>query len=180
MPSKLRLSPSHPLKPALHRNLPFHVAKKKIQHIDVFGDGQLVRPSSPNGIKLEKFIFDAFYYSKDFLIWQVDPEKEFSPLKVYPTSCLPYLSEQSEISERGFGRDRLPEDLSSRSGQEPLRVAERGGPAARQLSDTHRLHLTTRELRGRGPQLQCGPYGVAEGHRRRRGRGDQAPIVIGA
>lgn len=62
------------------------MAKKKIEHIDVFGDGELARPASPNGIKLEKFIFDAFYYSKNFLIWQVYEEKEFSPLKVTASS----------------------------------------------------------------------------------------------
>ena len=76
------------------------MAKKKIEHIDVFGDGQLVRPSSPNGIKLEKFIFDAFYYSKNFLIWQVDAEKEFSPLKVPTTSYMPLLWESNSTSER--------------------------------------------------------------------------------
>jgi len=60
--------------------LPYHVARKKVPFVDL-RSGELVRPSQPNGIKLEKFIFDAFYYSKNFLVWQVPPESEFSPLK---------------------------------------------------------------------------------------------------
>lgn len=41
----------------LNKRLPHHVVRKKIAHIDV--DGTLVKPSQPNGIKLEKFIFDV-------------------------------------------------------------------------------------------------------------------------
>uniref|UniRef100_A0A915DK35 UDP-N-acetylglucosamine diphosphorylase n=1 Tax=Ditylenchus dipsaci TaxID=166011 RepID=A0A915DK35_9BILA len=60
--------------------LPYHVARKKIPHIDM-KTGELVVPQQPNGIKLEQFIFDSFYYSQQFLIWQVPKESEFSPLK---------------------------------------------------------------------------------------------------
>lgn len=39
--------------------LPQHVALKKIPNLDV-KSGDLIQPQSPNGIKLEKFIFDVF------------------------------------------------------------------------------------------------------------------------
>uniref|UniRef100_A0A183CN45 UDP-N-acetylglucosamine diphosphorylase n=1 Tax=Globodera pallida TaxID=36090 RepID=A0A183CN45_GLOPA len=60
--------------------LPYHMARKRIP----FWDPKLkktVQPTEPNGIKLERFIFDAFTLSKDVLLWQVPAEEEFSPLK---------------------------------------------------------------------------------------------------
>ncbi|KAG7859438.1 hypothetical protein KL939_002338 [Ogataea angusta] len=68
--------------------LPYHVARKKIACFDV-GSGEIVKPSEPNGIKLEQFIFDVFSSVEmdKFGCLEVDRAEEFSPLKNAPGSA---------------------------------------------------------------------------------------------
>ncbi|KAI4291199.1 UDP-N-acetylglucosamine/UDP-N-acetylgalactosamine diphosphorylase [Pancytospora philotis] len=67
------------VKLAGEKELPLHEAHKKIPYTDA--SNRIVSPNEPNGIKREKFLFDAFEFSSRNLVMVVPREDEFAPLK---------------------------------------------------------------------------------------------------
>lgn len=61
------------------KELKLHVAKKKIPFVD--NSGKRVTPEKPNGIKIEKFVFDVFEFAENFVTVEVPRDEEFSALK---------------------------------------------------------------------------------------------------
>jgi len=59
--------------------LPFHIARKKVPHIDAAG--RRVEPRQPNAIKFERFIFDLIPQARNAIVVEVDPVRAFAPLK---------------------------------------------------------------------------------------------------
>ena len=59
--------------------LPWHRADKKIPALDA--SGTLVKPESPNGVKLESFIFDALPLASRTMILEGERREVFAPTK---------------------------------------------------------------------------------------------------
>lgn len=59
--------------------LPWHRADKKIPTVDAAGNP--IKPESPNGVKLESFIFDALPLAKRTMILEGDRKEVFAPTK---------------------------------------------------------------------------------------------------
>jgi UDP-N-acetylglucosamine/UDP-N-acetylgalactosamine diphosphorylase len=62
--------------------LPFHVAKKKVPHID--DAGRRVDPPTANAIKFERFIFDLLPSAERAIVVEIDAAKGFAPVKNAP------------------------------------------------------------------------------------------------
>jgi len=59
--------------------LPLHLARKAIPHVDE--NGMVARPAAQNGYKVETFIFDALLKVRNTVLVETDRFAEFSPLK---------------------------------------------------------------------------------------------------
>jgi UDP-N-acetylglucosamine/UDP-N-acetylgalactosamine diphosphorylase len=59
--------------------LPFHVAKKKVPHLDA--QGNPVKPDKENALKFEMFVFDALPLADRWTVVEADRQEEFEPLK---------------------------------------------------------------------------------------------------
>ncbi|MFK7777382.1 MAG: UDPGP type 1 family protein [Gimesia sp.] len=59
--------------------LPFHQANKKVSFTD--DTDTQISPKEPNAIKFERFIFDVLPVAKTVLVYEIDRQREFNPLK---------------------------------------------------------------------------------------------------
>jgi UDP-N-acetylglucosamine/UDP-N-acetylgalactosamine diphosphorylase len=59
--------------------LPWHRAEKKVSFVDP--SGKTVKPTAPNAVKLEQFVFDAIPLAKNAMVYTTERAEEFSPVK---------------------------------------------------------------------------------------------------
>ncbi|MBQ9011374.1 MAG: UTP--glucose-1-phosphate uridylyltransferase, partial [Bacilli bacterium] len=59
--------------------LPYHRAYKAYNYIDI--NGSQIDSKEKNAFKFEKYIFDAFFEFEDMLLYRVDKQTEFAPIK---------------------------------------------------------------------------------------------------
>jgi UDP-N-acetylglucosamine/UDP-N-acetylgalactosamine diphosphorylase len=62
--------------------LPFHVAHKKVPHLD--DAGRIVQPKQPNALKFERFIFDLLPHAENAIVVEYPEADVFAPLKNAP------------------------------------------------------------------------------------------------
>ncbi|MDE6232855.1 MAG: UDPGP type 1 family protein, partial [Lachnospiraceae bacterium] len=67
------------LKGIMDVDFPVHVVEKKIPYMNE--NGEYVQPDEPNGYKFEGLILDMIMLLKDCLVFEVEREKEFAPVK---------------------------------------------------------------------------------------------------
>jgi UDP-N-acetylglucosamine/UDP-N-acetylgalactosamine diphosphorylase len=60
--------------------LPYHRAEKKIPCVDPVS-GEAINPAANNGVKLEKFVFDALANCRSSIVYETDRFEEFGPIK---------------------------------------------------------------------------------------------------
>jgi UDP-N-acetylglucosamine/UDP-N-acetylgalactosamine diphosphorylase len=67
---------------AIKDALPFHVARKKVPHLDE--TGQVVEPKQPNALKFERFIFDLLPQAENPIVVEYPEHEVFAPVKNAP------------------------------------------------------------------------------------------------
>ncbi len=60
-------------------SLPYHIARKSIPCLD--DGGELMNPDGKNGLKFEKFVFDALGEARETVVMEVVRDEEFAPVK---------------------------------------------------------------------------------------------------
>lgn len=73
------LFPISRLKETLDNKMPLHVVKKAIPYMDE--NKNYIQPKEPNGYKFETLALDLIHEMDDCLVFEVDREKEFAPVK---------------------------------------------------------------------------------------------------
>lgn len=73
------LFPIQRLKETLDKSMPLHIVKKKVPYVDESGNP--VTPAEPNAFKFETLALDLIHEMDDCLIFEVDREHEFAPVK---------------------------------------------------------------------------------------------------
>jgi UDP-N-acetylglucosamine/UDP-N-acetylgalactosamine diphosphorylase len=77
--------------------LPYHIAKKAVPHFDP-DKSEAVTPQEPNGLKFERFIFDALPLAERWLAVETSRAEEFSPLKNATGSDSPETVRAAQIA----------------------------------------------------------------------------------
>jgi len=84
--------------------LPYHRALKKVPCID--DAGRRVEPGEPNGVKFERFIFDALPHANHPVVMMVARAEEFAPIKRAEGEDSPATARQAQVNLFGEWLER--------------------------------------------------------------------------
>lgn len=124
--------------------LPFHIARKKVPHIDA--DGQRIEPQEPNAVKFERFIFDLMPSAQRAIVVEIDPAEGFAPLKNAPGAerdTPDWVRQQMMAQARRWLRaagaevaDDVPVEISPLYALDAEELAEKVGPGMKVTEST--------------------------------------------
>jgi UDP-N-acetylglucosamine/UDP-N-acetylgalactosamine diphosphorylase len=98
--------------------LPWHRADKKVPHL---GEPD---PTSPNGVKLEQFVFDAIPLAKNAIVFETDRSEEFSPVKNAEGGDSPATSRRDQVRRAAKWLSACGVDVPTLDNGEPDCVLE--------------------------------------------------------
>lgn len=108
--------------PGSDLKLIWHRAEKKVPYVD--DAGQPVKPSAPNAVKLEQFVFDAIPLAKNALVYTTAREEEFSPVKNAEGSDSPATSRRDQIRRDARWLEAAGVSIPKKADGEPDAVIE--------------------------------------------------------
>lgn len=108
-------------------SLPYHRAEKKIPCIDP-ATGEMIAPTSNNGVKLERFVFDALPLCEKSVVCETDRLEEFAPIKNADSAAGQPMAPDSPASSRVIQTIRAARWLESLGVAVPMRDALPGEP----------------------------------------------------
>jgi UDP-N-acetylglucosamine/UDP-N-acetylgalactosamine diphosphorylase len=97
--------------------LPWHRAEKKVPYVD--DSGNLIKPETPNAVKLEQFVFDAIPLAKNAIVYTTDRAEEFSPVKNAEGTDSPATSRRDQIRRAARWLSEAGVSISKKSDGEP-------------------------------------------------------------
>lgn len=97
--------------------LPWHRAEKKVPYVD--DSGNLIKPETPNAVKLEQFVFDAIPLAKNAIVYTTDRAEEFSPVKNAEGTDSPATSRRDQIRRAARWLSEAGVSIPKKSDGEP-------------------------------------------------------------
>lgn len=126
-------------------DLPYHRADKKVACIDPLS-GDRVEPAEPNGVKLERFVFDALPLCRGSIVLETSRQEEFAPIKNAEGADSPASSAQIQTERAAAWLERAGVAIPRRADGAADCVIELSPLTACEATDLERA-----EVRGRLP-----------------------------
>ncbi len=127
--------------------LPYHRAEKKIPHVNLT-TGQAVQPTANNGVKLERFVFDALPLCRSSIVYETSRAEEFAPIKNATGVDSVESSTQIQTSRAGAWLQAAGVNVPRKPGGEPECVIELSPLTAAEPEDLRGLNLPRAIERG--------------------------------
>ncbi len=84
--------------------LPWNRAEKKVPYVD--DAGHVIKPESPNAVKLETFVFDALPLTQASIVYETKREEEFAPIKNADTPADQPMASDSPATSKQMQSNR--------------------------------------------------------------------------